>query len=180
MDRSRVKPVVVPALDEGTIAMVKRLFQEYAEALGIDLEFQGFAEELAGLPGRYAPPAGRLLLATLEGGPAGCVGLRALEQDVCEMKRLYVPPQYRGHGIGRLLARRIIHEAHSAGYHRMRLDTLPSMAAARELYAELGFRPIQPYYPNPVAGTAFLELELGTARAEGSSAEAGSQRPRQG
>lgn len=160
MDPRALTPLVVPVLDEGLVAIVKGLFQEYAESLGFDLEFQGFAEELATLPGRYAPPAGRLLLATLDGAPAGCVALRPLERDVCEMKRLYVRPACRGHGVGRILARRIIDEAQSAGYRRMRLDTLPSMAAARRLYAEFGFRPILPYYPNAVPGTAFLELDL--------------------
>jgi GNAT superfamily N-acetyltransferase len=180
MDPRALMPHVVPVLDDGLVAIVKGLFQEYAESLGFDLEFQGFGKELAGLPGRYAPPAGRLLLATLEGDPAGCVALRPLERDVCEMKRLYVRPAFRGHGIGRILAWRIIEEAQSAGYRRMRLDTLPSMAAARRLYAELGFRPILPYYPNPVPDTVFLELDLGSVRGEHGSAEPGSGRPRQG
>jgi putative acetyltransferase len=180
MERPAVRPVVVQALDDSAVAVVKGLFLEYAESLGIDLEFQGFAEELAGLPGRYAPPAGRLLLATLGGEPAGCVALRPLEQDVCEMKRLYVRPVFRTHGVGRLLAGHIIDEARSAGYRRMRLDTLPSMSAARRLYAALGFRPILPYYPNPVPGAAFLELDLRSFPAERSHAEAGSERPRQG
>ncbi|HEY7635934.1 MAG TPA: GNAT family N-acetyltransferase [Gemmatimonadales bacterium] len=180
MDRRSVIPDVVQVLDDETAGIAKQLFQEYAESLSIDLEFQGFARELAGLPGRYAPPAGRLLLAMVDQNPAGCVALRRLKGDVCEMKRLYVRPAYRGHGLGQILTRRMIQEAHAAGYRRMRLDTLPSMSAARRLYADLGFRPISPYYPNPVPGTAFLELDLGTDSAERSSAEAASQRRHRG
>jgi GNAT superfamily N-acetyltransferase len=180
LDRPTVTPLVVQALDDAATAIVKALFHEYVESLGIDLEFQGFEEELARLPGKYAPPGGRLLLATLKGEPAGCVALRPLEQDVCEMKRLYVRPVFRAHGLGRMLVHRIIQEARSAGYRRMRLDTLPSMSAARRLYTELGFRPIAPYYPNPVPGTAFLELDLSSIHAGQRSAAAGSKRPRQG
>jgi GNAT superfamily N-acetyltransferase len=153
-------PVILQATDPQSIALARQLFEEFAASLDIDLDFQGFPAELAGLPGAYSPPAGRLLLALDGPRPAGCVALRPLEGEVCEMKRLYVRPDYRGTGLGRLLAERIIAEARLAGYRRMRLDTLPSMAAARRLYHELGFRKIPPYRHNPVAGTAFLELTL--------------------
>jgi putative acetyltransferase len=146
------------AVDE--VLMVRCLFEEYAASLGIDLCFQGFERELAGLPGHYAPPQGRLLLALQDGQTAGCIALRPLEPGVCEMKRLYVRPAFRNHGIGRALVDRIIQEARQAGYRHMRLDTLPSMARALTLYRRLGFREIAPYYENPVEGAVFLELQL--------------------
>lgn len=157
--------LIVPAADRGRVALVRTLFEEYAASLELDLGFQGFAEELAGLPGAYAPPAGRLLLGLEGDQPAGCVALRALGPDIGEMKRLYVRPPFRGEGWGRQLAERLIAEARDAGYQRMRLDTLPSMPGARRLYAALGFMEIPPYRHNPVPGTAFLELNL--AGAEG-------------
>ena len=142
------------------LAAARQLFQEYAASLDISLCFQGFDEELASLPGKYAPPQGRLLLAWRGNESAGCVALRPLAPDTCEMKRLYVRPAYRSGGAGRLLAERIIHEAATAGYRRMRLDTLPTMEAALALYRRLGFREIAPYTVNPVKGAVFLELQL--------------------
>jgi putative acetyltransferase len=143
------------------IATVRELFLEYANSLGFSLCFQSFDRELAGLPGEYAPPNGRLLLAEWQGEPAGCVALHPLEAGICEMKRLYLRPQYRGKGLGRALVQRIIDEARSLGYLRMRLDTVePLMKDAVVLYRRFGFREIPPYRENPIAGAMYLELEL--------------------
>jgi putative acetyltransferase len=142
------------------VPVARGLFEEYAAALGIDLGFQDFDRELAELPGEYSPPAGRLLLALDGDEPAGCVGLRPFAPGVCEMKRLYVRAAHRGSGLGRLLAERIVEAGREAGYARMRLDTLPTMGAARALYHSLGFAEIDAYRPNPVHGTTYFELAL--------------------
>ena len=152
--------VVRPSQSAGDIAETRRLFREYEASLNVDLGYQGFERELDELPGAYAPPRGRLLLAVDDSAPAGCVALRPLGDDICEMKRLYVRPAARGKRVGRLLAEAVIHEARSIGYFRMRLDTLPSMKDAQELYRALGFEEIAPYYASPVAGTRFMELAL--------------------
>lgn len=142
------------------IATIRCLFGEYAAWLGIDLSYQRFDEELAALPGDYAFPRGRLLLATDAGGPAGCVALRPLGDLVCEMKRLFVRPNHQGHGLGRALAERVIREARSIGYATMRLDTLPFMRSAIQLYTSLGFVRCCAYYDTPLPETVFLELTL--------------------
>jgi len=136
------------------------LFLEYAQSLGFSLCFQGFDKELAELPGDYAPPNGRLLLAEYEGQMAGCVALHKLEDAICEMKRLYIRPQFRGLKIGRALAESIIAEARGIGYRRMRLDTVaPLMANAVSLYRQLGFQEIAPYRTNPIEGALYMELQ---------------------
>jgi ribosomal protein S18 acetylase RimI-like enzyme len=155
---------IVEAEGSEDLALVRRLFVEYAASLEVDLAFQGFTEELEGLPGAYARPAGGLLLGFDGDEPAGCVAFRPLEPGVSEMKRLYVRPSARGAGWGRRLAERVVSEARAAGYELMRLDTLPSMRAALGLYAGMGFREIPAYRHNPVAGTRFLELDLRPAR----------------
>lgn len=143
------------------IAQIKTLFLEYAESLGFSLCFQSFDEELAGLPGMYAPPEGRLLIAYLDGEAVGCAALHKLSDRICEMKRLYVRPSARGQGIGKKLSERIIREARLIGYRRMRLDTIATqMQTAVALYRAQGFREIEPYRENPIPGALYMELDL--------------------
>ncbi len=140
------------------IAQASELFREYEQSLGVDLCFQNFAQELAELPGHYAPPDGRLLLAEYEGQLAGCVALHQWDAGVCEMKRLYLRPTFRGKGLGRVLAETIIAEGRGIGYQHMRLDTIePIMKDAVKMYRKLGFREIEPYRPNPIAGAIYME-----------------------
>lgn len=139
---------------------IRKLFQEYAESLDFNLCFQDFDRELRELPGEYARPSERLILARHDGRSVGCVGLRRLEEGICEMKRLYVKPEYRRRGIGRELAERIISEAKAIGYRRMRLDTISNMVEAITLYRSLGFREIEPYRPNPIKGAKYFELTM--------------------
>ena len=142
-----------PAID---IAIVRDLFREYANGLGVDLGFQGFEQEVAGLPGDYDP----ILVAHWNSEVAGCVALHPLDATICEVKRLYVRPAYRGHSIGRSLAERIMAVAREKGFKRMRLDTLPMMTEAQKLYQSLGFIEIPPYRFNPVEGSKFMEVQL--------------------
>jgi GNAT superfamily N-acetyltransferase len=150
----------VTQMDESETDEVRALLRAYADSLPFELDFQGFEREPTNLPGAYAAPRGALLVAHGDGGVAGCVALRPLAGDVCEMKRLFVLPAARGTGLGRRLATAVIDEARRLGFARMRLDTTPGMAVAQGLYDELGFKEIEPYRHNPVAGTKFLELQL--------------------
>jgi GNAT superfamily N-acetyltransferase len=144
------------------LASAVKLFRAYASSLDVDLSYQGFEAEMEAMPGKYAPPAGELLLARDPNGtPVGCVGLRPIEPDgCCEMKRLYVSPGGRGFGLGEGLVYAVMKEAERIGYREMRLDTLPSMAEAIALYRKLGFEPIEPYYDTPVIGTTFMRRSL--------------------
>jgi len=143
------------ALDEAVL-----LFEEYAEFLGFDLDFQDFADEVKNFPGGYAPPEGCLLLAEYDGRIAGCVALHKLKGDICEMKRLFVRPAFRGKKIGHKLIMEIIERARRIGYSVIRLDTVPQLEAANILYEKIGFADIEPYYFNPIEGARFMELEL--------------------
>lgn len=158
MDNETVR--IDDAHAEPLLGAARDLFREYAASLSVDLSYQGFDAELAGLPGDYQPPRGRLLVASYDGAPIGCCALRPLVGDTCEMKRLYVRPGFRGLKVGRLLVERMIAEARADGYRRMWLDTLPSMNEARVLYESLGFRRIEPYSTNALPGTVFLEFVL--------------------
>lgn len=153
---------IAPASGPDDMRILAELFRGYAASLPVDLGYQDFDDELAALPGKYAPPQGALLLARgTDGAALGCVGLRALAEDgVCEMKRLYLLPAARGLGLGRALAEAVIAEARRLGYRELRLDTLPSMTRAIEIYGQMGFAPIGPYYAPTPPGTVFLALTL--------------------
>ncbi|MDQ3817190.1 MAG: GNAT family N-acetyltransferase [Acidobacteriota bacterium] len=151
----------IQAESPAQIAEARKLFLEYQDWLDLNLCFQNFEKELAELPGAYSPPDGRLFLASHDSGVAGCVCLRKIGDGTCEMKRLYVRPEFRGKRVGRSLAEKIIGEARAIGYERMRLDTLPQrMSEAIRMYRSLGFQEIEPYYHNPVEGALFMELRL--------------------
>lgn len=151
---------VIPAKTTPELASVRKLFREYADSLGFDLDFQNFDQEMRSFPRGYSPPEGRLLLAMCGRHEAGCVGLRRSGRGICEMKRLFVRDGFRGRGIGKLLAEAVVKEARDAGYTRMRLDTVASMEEARGIYIKMGFRKIPPYRHNPIPGAIFMELEL--------------------
>jgi carbonic anhydrase len=156
---------IVPALSEEAISQVRKLFREYASMRDVAPCVEDFERELNALPGAYAPPSGRLLLANHESTEnamesIGCGALRKLQQDVCEMKRLFVRPAYRGQGVGLKLVEELIAEAQSIGYARMVLDTLPTMYNAHKLYRSLGFREIPAYWKNPIPGVLFFEYSL--------------------
>jgi ribosomal protein S18 acetylase RimI-like enzyme len=151
---------IIRALTEAQYQYARKLFVQYADSLGLDLEFQEFSRELATLPGGYAPPHGCILLAKLSGNYVGCVALRSLEDKICEMKRLFVTPEYRGRDIGRTLTCSVIDAAREMGYEKMRLDTIESMKAAKRLYHSLNFRTIQAYCYNPLENPSYMELDL--------------------
>jgi len=151
---------IIEAQTSGQIGIIRELFLEYAESLGFDLCFQDFERELAELPGEYARPGARLLLAMYDEKVAGCVGLRKFAEGVCEMKRLFVRPEFRGKGIGRALAVKTIEEARKIGYQSMKLDTIATMVEAIELYKKLGFTETEAYRFNPVEPCLFMELKL--------------------
>ncbi|MFZ0307278.1 MAG: GNAT family N-acetyltransferase [Candidatus Sulfotelmatobacter sp.] len=154
-------PSIFQAETSTQVVQARELFLEYAQSLGFSLCFQNFDKELAALPGDYSPPEGRLLLVECEVQLAACAALHKLDQGICEMKRLYLRPQFRGRGLGRALAHRIIAEARQIGYRRMRLDTVePVMKDAVAMYRKLGFKEIAPYRSNPIAGAMYMELEL--------------------
>ncbi len=162
--------IIVPAQDPKQFDIVRTLFREYQASLGIDLCFQSFEEELATLPGKYAPPRGMLLLAFAGAEPAGVIAMRPLNEQVCEMKRLYVRPTARGHRLGQRLIDRLFAEARTAGYSRMRLDTLTGlMDRAIELYRSLGFYEIPPYFASPLPNELFLEVDLTQVKSQTAS-----------
>ncbi|MFO7813888.1 MAG: GNAT family N-acetyltransferase [Pelovirga sp.] len=152
--------IIQAATSATQLDMMRDLFREYEQFLQVDLCFQDFNQELANLPGKYAPPDGALMLALNSEQPIGCVALRKLEEGICEMKRLYVKPEGRGTGLGKKLAEQIITIARQRGYSTMRLDTLDTLTEAIGLYQRLGFRQVPPYYDNPLAGALYWELDL--------------------
>ncbi len=157
MDSAKVSPAVSP----DDLETVRQLMLEYAAERGLDLGFQGFDREVATLPGAYGGPAGTLFLARLHGAPVGCVGVRPSSPGIAELKRLYLRAAARGSGLGRALVVSALEWARGAGYTAIRLDTVPGMEAAQRLYRSLGFREIDPYRHNPIAGVRFFERDLG-------------------
>jgi len=151
---------IIAANSSEQLDTVRKIFREYEEFLGFDLCFQDFENELASLPGVYAPPAGRLYLAEYENRLAGCVALKKIGPDICEMKRLYVKPEFRGKKLGRKLAEMIVEEGREIGYNKMRLDTLQRLPAALKLYRSMGFVETEPYVHNPHEDVVFMELDL--------------------
>lgn len=151
---------ITEATTAGDYSSGRALIEEYAALLGVDLCFQNFSDELANLREVYRPPSGCLLVAREDAAIVGCVAVRRREQNICEMKRLYVSPEYRGRGIGRALAVTALARARGLGYRNMVLDTLPSMTEAQALYQSLGFREITSYYPNPLPGARYLAVDL--------------------
>ncbi|HEX6704355.1 MAG TPA: GNAT family N-acetyltransferase [Albitalea sp.] len=168
MDAPQIR-LVVPDTPE-LIAATREVFREYAHSLDVDLCFQNFEAELAGLPGEYAPPGGHLVLAFVDSELAGCGALRSFREgdyaNACEMKRLFVRPAFRRFGLGRVIAQALLDEAQQAGYSEVLLDTLDDMEAARGLYATLGFEEIPPYYYNPIPGAHYLKVTLGATASQ--------------
>ena len=160
----RTTLVTVASEDDPRVGEARALLSEYARSLGVDLSFQGFDRELETFPAGYLPPDGALILAIHGTHLAGSVAMRRLDERICEMKRLYLRPEFRGRGLGRELAAAVVDAACASGYRWMRLDTLPDMHDAQRLYRALGFREIDAYYENPVAGTRYMELDLRTSR----------------
>ncbi|MEO7795842.1 MAG: GNAT family N-acetyltransferase [Thermoanaerobaculia bacterium] len=156
MKASDARTQITLAVSAEEIAIVRELFHEYHAQIGIDLCFQGFAHEVEGLPGEYAPPFGRLFLAAHDGAPVGCIALRAVDATRCEMKRLFLRPEARGLGLGRALVDLLLEEARAIGYEEIVLDTLPTLVEAQRIYEQLGFRDIPPYRENPVSGARYL------------------------
>ncbi len=151
---------LVFAESEEQLVSIRELFLEYAASLGFSLCFQDFDKELARLPGEYGPPTGCLILAVVGSLPCGCVALHKLEEGICEMKRLYIKPEFRGKGFGKLLVNAVIDEAKKIGYSKMRLDTVPQMKEAINLYWKIGFKEIEPYRANPIDGALYMEMDL--------------------
>ncbi len=151
---------IIQATTPEQLETARNLFREYQQFLNVDLCFQGFEEELASLPGKYAAPYGEILLAEFDGKMAGCVAVRAIKGDICEMKRLYVKDEFRGLSIGKKLAEEIIKKAKQLNYKKMQLDTLERLQAAMGIYQQLGFKKISPYYANPLDEVVYWELDL--------------------